>query len=199
VRGRRWSEAGPADRLLSASRCGGESLPRRRRRVPPCAPVDLNRRRQQCGLGGRSHSRASARVEGGQRQSRVGRGPAPAAGRPSPGGASRPRELLARVNTASARPRRWQPPFPPLPRSGGVRRWPPVAPLALGAGEGSRPSRLAPHLRSAPGANYRGRCVKGCASAAGSRYDLRETFFSLLSSARRLKHGFEDHCWRRSN
>jgi hypothetical protein len=133
VRGRRWGEAGPADRLLSASRCGGESLPRRQRRVPPCAPVDLNRRRQQCGLGGRSHSRAGARVEGGQRQSRVGRGPAPAAGRPSPGGASRPRELLARVNTASARPRRRQPPSPPLPRSSGVG-----AALASGGASSSR-------------------------------------------------------------
>jgi hypothetical protein len=55
--------------------------------------------------------------------------------------------------------------------------------------------RLTPPLQSV-GANCCGRCVKGCASAAGSGGFLRESFFSLLSSLRHLQHGDKDRFWR---
>jgi hypothetical protein len=83
----------------------------------------------------------------------------------------------SRDNTTSARPHRRRPRFLPSPS---IWQYSPPPPRIGGGSQLSRPMR------------------EGMRIGAGSRSDLRESFFSLLSSLSHLQHGFEDHCWRRS-
>jgi hypothetical protein len=90
--------------------------------------------------------------------------------------------------------RTWIPSF--LPRQHYVRTPAPPAtslpPLSLNL------AVFAPPPRIGGGSQLSRPMREGMRIGAGSRSDLRESFFSLLSSLSHLQHGFEDHCWRRS-